>query len=346
MSTHAGPLTPRVASGVAARAPGRRRSAGRRLRVIGAVAGAALLLAAACGGETSDGDGPVRVKLGLLPIADVAPIWYGIDKGYFAQENLEVETIPAQGGAAIVPSVVSGEYQFGFSNIVSLLLARDKGAQLKIVTNMVDGMPTAEHHGANAILIAPDRGISSLQDLAGKKFAVNTQKNAGEVTIKATLRNAGVDISGISFVEYAFPNMNDAVKSGQVDAAWQAEPFVTLGKDAGLEVIADPMFGTTPSLTIAGVFASEEYLSSNPDVAARFKRAVDRSVTDAAKDEAGIRQTIGSNTKTPPAVLSRMVLPNWQSELNLPSIELQGKLAAEFGIISAEPDMSTLVWSP
>jgi NitT/TauT family transport system substrate-binding protein len=275
-----------------------------------------------------------------------SPIWYGIEKGYFAAENLELETVPAQGGAAIVPSVVSGEFQFGFGNIVSLLLAREKGAKLQIVSNLVNGVETADRHGANAVLVAPGKGIETVKDLAGKKFAVNTQKNAGEVTIKATLRNAGVDISNISFVEYPFPNMNAVLQSGQVDAIWQAEPFVTLGQDAGLKVIVDPMYGTQPNLTIASVFASEEYLAANADVAARFKRALAVSVAEVNKDEAGIRKTIGANTQTPPPVLPRIALPNWQFDVNMSSIQNQGKLAAEFGILEEAPDTDTLVWSP
>jgi NitT/TauT family transport system substrate-binding protein len=318
--------------------------------VVVALVAALALIAPACGTDTaappSSAGAPVKVKIGILPIADVAPIWYGIDKGYFKAENIEVETVPAQGGAAIVPSVMSGEFQFGFSNVVSLLLARDKNNKVKLVSNMVNGMGTPDRHGANALLIAPGKGIESLKDLAGKKFAVNTQKNAGEVTIRATLRNAGVDDSGISFVEYAFPNMNAVLQSGQVDAAWQAEPFVTLGEDAGLKVIADPMYGTTPNLTIAGVFASEEYLAANADVAARFKRALAKALSEVQKDEAGIRATIGSHTQTPPPVVPRITLPNWQAEPNVASIELQGKLAKEFGILGDEPDTATFVWAP
>jgi NitT/TauT family transport system substrate-binding protein len=330
------------------------RRAGRRpFRLLAGLVALVALLAGACGGnDTSTGatggseapSAPVKVKVGILPIADVAPFWYGIDKGFFKAENLEVELVPAQGGAAIVPSVMSGEFQFGFSNVVSLMLAREKGNNIQIVSNMVNGSDSKDKHGANAILAGP--GVGSLNDLAGKRFAVNTQKNAGEVTIKATLRNAGVDISGISFVEFPFPNMNDALSKGQVDAVWQAEPFVTLGQDNGLKFIADPMFGTMPNLTIASVFASEDYLKEHADVATRFKRAVDQSVNEAAKDEAGMRQTIGKNTKTPPDVLPRMALPVWRTELNMPSIELQAKLAKEFAILEEDVDTSALVWKP
>jgi NitT/TauT family transport system substrate-binding protein len=309
-------------------------------------------LATSCGADTvadgPAGSGPggrVAVKLGVLPIADVAPIWYGIERGLFAAENLDVETVSGTSGADVVQSVVSGEYQFGFSNVVSLMLAREQGNDVRIVSNLVNGADRPDR-GTNALLVAPGRGIDSLDDLAGKKFGVSSLKNAGEVTIKATLRNAGVDISDLTFLQYRSADMNAAVQSGQIDVAWQAEPFITLGRDAGLEAIADPMYATTPNLTIASVFASDEYLGANADTAARFQRAMARSIDEARRDEAGVRQTIATKTQTPPAMVPRIALANWHAEVNTASIELQADLAEEFGLLQDEPDTTTLVWSP
>jgi NitT/TauT family transport system substrate-binding protein len=334
-------------------AAARRHRRRRPSRLLIALVAAIALLGAGCGGDSAGddpggggGDGDLtKVTVGILPIADVAPIWYGIDKGYFAEEGLEIETVPAQGGAAIVPSVLSGEYQFGFGNVVSLMLARQNNVPVKIVSNLVNGADSPDR-GTNALLVAPDSGIESLEDMAGKTFAVTTQKNVGEVTIKATLRGAGVDTSGIQFAEYGFPNMNAMVQSGEVDVAWQAEPFITLGKDAGLKVIADPMYGTMPDLTIASLFASEAYLNDHADVANRFKRAMARSITEAAADDEGARAIIADNTQTPPAVLERIALANWQAEVNRESLELQGKLAAEFDVLDEEPDIDALIWAP
>jgi NitT/TauT family transport system substrate-binding protein len=182
--------------------------------------------------------------------------------------------------------------------------------------------------------------------MAGKKFAVTTLQNAAEVTIRATLKKEGVDVSGIQFAEYAFPNMNAMVDRGDVDVAWQAEPFVTLGKDAGLIPVADPMYGTEPNLTIASMFASEDWLSSNGETAAKFKRALARAIDAAKADEPGIRATIGARTQTPPPVVPRIALANWQSEVNRGSLEKQAALALEYKILSEPADVGALLWSP
>src|SRR4051794_37798647 len=89
-----------------------------------ALAVASALSLAACGGSDgssgSSGDGTTattKVSVGVIPIIDVAPLYLGIAKGFFSKRGLEVKPVPAQGGAAIVPAVVSGSQQFGFSNV-------------------------------------------------------------------------------------------------------------------------------------------------------------------------------------------------------------------------------------
>jgi NitT/TauT family transport system substrate-binding protein len=320
----------------------------RRARPLALLALVSLVVAACGGGEspgTATAGGLTKVKVGILPIADVAPIWYGMDKGLFAAEGLEIETVTAQGGAAIMPSVNTGDYQFGFGNVVSLFLGRQKGLNMKIVSNLVNGAEKPDRF-TNALMVKPGKGITSVKDMAGRKFAVTTLQNAAEVTIKATLEKEGVDVSGVQFAEYAFPTMNAMVERGDVDVAWQAEPFVTLGRDAGLVPIADPMYGTEPNLTIASMFASEDWLSSNGETAAKFKRALGKAIDAARADEPGIRATIGARTQTPPPVVPRIALANWRSEVNRGSLENQAALALEYKILSEPADVGALLWSP
>ena len=63
----------------------------------------------------------------MIPIADCAPIYLGKAKGFFDKQNLDIELSTQGGGAAIIPGVLSGQLQFGFSNVPSLLIAQSKG---------------------------------------------------------------------------------------------------------------------------------------------------------------------------------------------------------------------------
>jgi len=78
-----------------------------------------------------------QVKVGIIPIVDVAPIYLGQKQGFFANRKIELTMESGQGGAAIVPGVVSGQFQFGFSNMTSLLIAETKDVPIKVVANGV-----------------------------------------------------------------------------------------------------------------------------------------------------------------------------------------------------------------
>jgi len=290
----------------------------------------------------SGGDELTPIKVGILPIADLAPLYHGIEEGYFAEEGLEVTTEVGQGGAALVPAVVSGDYQLAFGNYVSLMLARQNGVEVQIVGNLVSGAETADR-GTNALLVAPGSGIAGVDDLAGRTFAVTTLNNVAEVNIRTTLQEAGVDDADIEFVEMPFPAMNAAVESGEVDVAWQAEPFVTLGESAGLVNVGDPMYGTTPSMPLAGMFASQAWIEENPDLVEAFDRAMRRSL-EASGDDDAMRAAIEANTETPPEVIPALALANWQSDLDTEKLQLVGELAASYGLLEDEPDLDALVW--
>jgi len=85
-------------------------------RIIALFAAAALFGAAACNssnGTPSTPGQPDNVNVGVIAIVDVAPIYLGKQQGFFSKRNINLTLTTAQGGAAIVPAVVSGQYQFG-----------------------------------------------------------------------------------------------------------------------------------------------------------------------------------------------------------------------------------------
>lgn len=324
-----------------------------RARAMLAVLVAVGLFAAGCGGDDDDGGGGnavgeggggelTEITVGILPIADLAPLYHGIEAGYFEDEGLDVTTEVGQGGAALVPAVMTGDYQIAFGNYVSLMLARQNDVDVQIVGNVVDGADT-EDRGTNALLVGPDSDITSVEDLAGATFAVTTVENIAEVNIRTTLREAGVDDGDIEFVEVPFPEMNAAVEAGEVDVAWQAEPFVTLGEQAGLVNIADPMYGTMPSMPLAGMFASGAWIEENPDLAEAFQRALQRSL-DESGDEEAMRTAIEANTETPPEILPDLALANWNAELDTDKLQTVAELATEYGLLDEEPDLDELIW--
>src|SRR5699024_2858008 len=107
---------------------------------VAATAAAALLLFSACGGSEADTandqaaeGGLTEGNVGVIPILDTVPIYLGIESGIFEEHGLDINLQEAQGGAAIVPGVQSGDFDIGFSNVTSLIVAHSQGLPVQIV---------------------------------------------------------------------------------------------------------------------------------------------------------------------------------------------------------------------
>jgi NitT/TauT family transport system substrate-binding protein len=316
---------------------------------------AALLLAlafavgmAACG-DDDDGDGggggdggPTTLRVGVIPIADVAPLYLGMKKGFFEEEQLTLKPQLAEGGAAITPAVVSGDFQIGFSNTISLLIAASQDLPVQIISQGVLAGKTEEDAWAD-LLVLKDGPIKEPQDLEGKTIAVNTLKNICEVTIKASLEKEGVAVDKLEFAEVPFPDMNAALEAGRVDGACVVEPFVSQGK-AGEARGIDPFYvRTAPDLTVATYFTSSQYAQENGDVVDRFVEAMNRSLTYAESHPDEVRQVLLEYTEIPPEAAEQIKLPIWRPDLNEPTIELLSELSLKYGLIEEQPDLDELI---
>jgi NitT/TauT family transport system substrate-binding protein len=309
----------------------------------------ALLLAAgattaACG----DDDGPAastpgkpdQVKAGVIAILDVAPIYLGKQKGFFSNRNIELTLETAQGGSAIAPSVLSGQYQFGFSNVVSLLLAKSQNAPLKAVANGVNstGDPKADFGG----IVVKDPAITSPKQLEGKKVATNALKNIVDTSVKDIVKNDGGDPGKVSFVELAFPDMAAQLDAGNVQAIFVVEPFLSAAKAKGWRTIGS-YADVDPNLCVALYFTSQQQLQSNPDLVKRFTEAMNESLKYANDHPDEVRAALGTYTQITEQVRKSLTLPKWPVEIDKDAVNKLADLSVTYGLLKTKPDVDSLL---
>ncbi len=317
---------------------------------VGLTAVSVLAAATACGSSDSggpddsgsSGGGTTTVKVGLIPIVDVAPLYLGQQKGFFEERGLKLEFSSAQGGAAIVPGVVSGQFQFGFSNMTSLMIARSNDVPVKAVAN---GIASTGEAGKDfeALTVKGDSPIKSPKELEGKKVAINTLKNINETAVRASVRKAGGDPDAVELVELAFDQMPAALDAGRVDAAMVVEPALATVKSQGGREIANPMIDIAPKLTVAMYFTSTRYAQENPETVKKFQEATAESLAyaDAHPDE--VREIVTTYTKIPADVLAKVTLPKWPAEPDRAAIEELAKLGEADGLFEKTPDLDELL---
>jgi NitT/TauT family transport system substrate-binding protein len=302
--------------------------------------------AGGCGGVDIGEDKPLdemtTVSVGVIPIVDVAPIYLGQEQGFFEDRGLELEMETASGGAAIVPGVMSDQFQFGFSNTTSLLIACDQGLDVQVVAN---GNNSTGQSGDDfgAVVVPADSSIHDAADLEGHTVAVNTLQNIGTTTVNASVRKAGGDPSEVEYTELEFPDMPAALEAGNVDAAWVVEPFLTITTQAGARPVAWNFVDTAPDLMIADYFTSTKYAEDNPDVVAAFAGAMNESLEYAQAHSDEARQIVTTYTDIDSGLASQLVLPNWPSEINRDAADTLNDLAVDDGLIEQPVDLDQLL---
>jgi len=322
------------------------------LRARTVLIGTAALVLAACGGGDGGEDGSAAgggangeltpITVGVIPILDVAPIHLGVQEGIFEEHGLDVTLENAQGGAAIVPAVVSEQYQFGFSNNTSLLLAQGEGLDLLSVAPG-SSSTNEDRNDFAGVVVQPDSGIEQAADLAGTSIAINTLNNISDTVVREAVRQDGGDPSNIEFVELAFPDMPAAVLDGQVDAAFVVEPFLSISISEGLRDVASAYALAAENLSVATYFTSAQYAAAEPEIADRFTEAMVESQQYATENPDAVREIITSYTEIDQDLVPELTLPAFPDSINVESVQTLADLALTDGLLSDEADATELI---
>jgi NitT/TauT family transport system substrate-binding protein len=110
-----------------------------------------------------------------------------------------------------------------FSNTVSTLQAIGQGLDATVLAPGAV-VRSAPPDTTTALLVIKGK-INSLKDLEGKRVAVNVINSSAWLHAIAALDKHGVDWTKVRFTEIPFPQMNDPLLNGQVDAIVQVDPF-------------------------------------------------------------------------------------------------------------------------
>ncbi|MGY1704755.1 ABC transporter substrate-binding protein [Geodermatophilus sp. SYSU D00697] len=330
---------------MSASAEGRTRRAGRRLPRL-AVACVTALAVAACGSDddaggaasgAGGGDSPTAVTVGYFPLVHTATAVQAEETGAFDDAGLDVTLEQTSGGAQAIPSLVAGEYDITYGNYTSALLAAQQGLPIRVIAGNDVG---ADDH---AIMVAPDSPYQSPADLAGARIAVNNLQNVGTVAINAVLEDAGVDISTIQFVELPLPDMAPALDAGDVDAIWQVEPFQASARASGARVLFPLFSGPVEGMPVAGWLTTEQYAQENPEVVEAFRQAMTASMAELTDNRERLVELVPTYTQVPAETVQQVALPAWDAEVDVAQLQEMADLMLEYGIISEEFDVRTMI---
>ncbi len=210
----------------------------------------------------------VTLQIDGAAVPFYAPIYAGIEKGFFAKRNLELNVIYAA-GSDIMRNVAAGNVDFGFPNGDSVIAAKANGLPVKVIH-------TTYQRGIGALLTKADGKIKTYADLKGKTVAVTALGSPNYLQLQAGLKKAGLRIEDVKVEVVATGAIVQSLQAGQVDAIvfselrkynLEADKFPThliLSNDFL------PSFGNV-------VVTSDRLLASKGAVARAFVDAIDES---------------------------------------------------------------------
>ncbi|CDJ98970.1 4-hydroxybenzoate 3-monooxygenase (fragment) [Microbacterium sp. C448] len=291
---------------------------------------------------SESGDGELRqIRVAALPIAETGALWAAIDAGIFEEHGLDVEVVPAQGGAQAIPALLSEDIQFAIGQPFGPIRADLQDLGIAIIGDYANSL--ADGEDVNAVVALGDSGIASPKDLSGKKVSVNSLGAAGDLTIRAAVDADGGDSSTIEFVEVAFPEAKAQLDAGTIDAAWVPDPFRGIVLGAGGVSVVSPYQAVIPGLTVLTNITTQKMLDEDPELVASYSEAMAEALAYAADNEDAVREAIATGLDIPAEAAAGIVLPTFTWELDTESIETLGDLAVEYEYIDALPDFERLL---
>jgi NitT/TauT family transport system substrate-binding protein len=274
-----------------------------------ALSGGALgaMLAAACGGSSSDSGssaganvgGPGTLRLGYFPnVTHVQPN-VGIENGVFVRalgEQVKLDAKTFNAGPTVIEALFAGEIDASYigPNPAINGYVRSEGKELHIVAGAASG-------GA-LLIVRPEAGIQRPADFASKKVASPQLGNTQDVALRAWLKANGLNAreqgGNVEVLPIANADALAQFQRGQIDAAWEVEPWATrlVLEGNGRVFLDERSLWPNGDFVTTHLIVKTRFLEERPDIVENLLRA-----------HVEVTQWIGANATEAKGLLNRSI---------------------------------------
>ncbi len=315
------------------------RTHGRALFVL-----AVVLLLGSCSlfTETEESNAPrpekERLVVGVGNVVETAPLRLGVSEGLFRRGGLEVELAELDEDDDPVSLLTEQEVDVVFASDVALFRAAAEGTEISL-----QGEAYVAGTGSMALVTLPGTAYTDPGKLPAPRIAVPTRDGLGSLTSRSALKAAGVDPTKITFQVVPFDGMVDALRSGQVDAAWMVEPYLTIAqKEHGARVLADCAHGATESFPMSAYATTEQFSSANPRTLTLFRELLAKAQQKGV-DSGTVRRSLPRLTDIDDVTASVVSLGSYPQAVHAERLQRVADLMHGSGLLSERLDVASLV---
>src|SRR3984893_6465964 len=236
-----------------------------------------------------------RVVVGLTgtPNALAWPFYIGMEKGFFAAEDINIDRVFAPSSAAMMLQLAAGALDITVEGaFVDAMRGIEKGAPISIVRILVQTPPYE-------LLAKPS--IKSLKELKSKTISIGGAKDVTRIYLDRMLEPNGIKDSEVDLVFAGASSARlTALSSGAVDAAILTAPFNFYAATAGFNIVGRTADYVT-DLPQNGTVVNRNWAAAHMATARKFLAALQKGVDwfrdDRNRDEAINVLAVAGNLK-------------------------------------------------
>ena len=293
----------------------------------------------AAGGSASGSAnaGPLEktsIVIDAFPAIDSAGLFIAEQRGLFKAQGLNVTIKLAATSQTAIDGQLKGSYDITSADYVTyvdnVLL---KKAPLRIVQES-----SFLQHNVLTLLVKAGSGVESVKQLRNKTVSLNAPNDIGTLLVDSLLSDNGVPLSSVNFNNNVpFPNVQDDLTKGKVDAAFAPEPFVSLdGMNAGTQILADLDQGGTNDFPIQGVAVTQSWARDNPKTLAAFERAYAQGQELADTNRSAVEAAVEKFLGLPPLAAALVSLPGFPTGVDAVRLQRLVDAMVRFGLLKKQ----------
>jgi NitT/TauT family transport system substrate-binding protein len=262
-----------------------------------------------------------KVRVGVFPVSSSLPLFVAQDRGFFKEQNIEVEVSRLIGGPPNIAALISD--QIDAAAVVVTIEGMNANLKKPGVAMYISLNTQNETNRMEQFVVRSGLEIKSLADLKGKKI-MSAPGPANVSMARAALAAAGLKDGEYQLDQLDMGQHNNAMMARTFDAGYTLEPNATVMNQSGIAktfqagVIARTVFkDANANAWAGGGVISSNFMKNKPDVARRYAAAWAKAIDFINEKPAEARKSLLKNTFTPDALVDTVPLVGFRNTRNL-----------------------------
>lgn len=216
-----------------------------------------------------------KIKIALIPVLDIIPIFVAQQNGYFASQGIEVETVPVKSPQERDVLIQTGQVDAVLTDLQSVGLLNKDAPRVKAVYTSRRPFPEAPLF---RILAGPKTNIASPADLKGVEIGIS-HNTVIEYLVDRILAGEGLAEADIAKIEIgAITVRYEQLMNGNIQAAVLPDPLAQGAIAAGAKLVVDDSKYANFSQSV--LTFTTDALAAKPEAVTKFLAAWEQAVTE------------------------------------------------------------------